>query len=383
MKNSDALERAMTRFRIQPIAPMHGGSSATTWLGRSEDGAPVVVKCLADGEGLVDGHDLETFRRKEAQIEHLRQVAPRIAECYPRTLAKTHQPDWSAYAFEYIDTPPLAEVIRENHADRGAELLVGVWHRLVTCGYTISRHRTDPERLWRDFYLDRIARRAVILRASLPACLLTAESVVVNGTVIRGLNRTCADAWDLRTHLGEAVLTVPVHGDLNLRNMLFGPAREATNGVTLVDPRGTLAYWDPYYDLAKMLFSASIFDATMASGFNVDQYGREFQISLRKARDEPLLRSVLTAIPRMASEIASAADRGTESTFPWHVALAHACHVTAEAACRLSVTQDSLGTRKNRAIGLLLFGMILLNDLLEKHADRRPLDLSEHLSLIH
>ncbi len=373
----------MARFRVLPIAPMHGGSSATTWLGSNEEGSKVVVKCLADGEGLVDGHDLETFRRKEAQIDHLQQVAPRVAECYPRTLAKAHEPGWSAYVFEYIDNPPLAEVIREHHSDRGAEVLAGVWHQLVAGGYAISRHRVNPEHLWNDFYLNRIVRREVILRASLPACLFTAERVVVNGMLIRGLSRICEDAWDLRTRLGEAVVTVPVHGDLNLRNVLFGPTRASADRVTLVDPRGTLAYWDPYYDLAKMLFSASIFDATMASGFNVEQSGYEFQISLRQARDEPLLRSVLTALPWMASEVAPSGDQHEGNKFPWHVALAHACHVIAEAACRLSVTQDCLSTRKNRAIGLLLFGMILLNDLFERHAERRALDIFEHLSLIH
>jgi len=381
MSNAVALREAAERLGIALVAPLHGGgSSATTWLGTDDRGTAVVVKCLSDVAGLLDGHDLETFRTKPKQIAYLRDVAPLVARRYPRILATVDDVHWTAHVFERLDKLPLADALGLSGGDAGARMLTEIWGRLAEEGYSQRRTPVDPNRLWHSLYMDRITRRQWLVRENAPSDLMAAPTVVINGRVIRGLDRLLAEATDLGRIFAGAELAAPVHGDLNLRNIMTDPRKPEE--ASLIDPRGTLADWDPYYDLAKMLFSASIFDAGMAGGFVIERSGPEFTVFLKQPRDSDLMRCVELSLPRMATDVRPRRTKAATSHPVSHALLAHACHLIAEAANRLSVRQDEPMRRHNRAMGLLLFGMLLFDDLVERRGRMAPEDIEEHLNLI-
>ncbi|MEV4020788.1 phosphotransferase [Nonomuraea angiospora] len=161
-------------------------------------------------------------------------------------------------------------------------------------------------------------------------------------------------------------LCFPVHGDLNLGNILVN-----TDGFTVIDPRGTLDYWDPIYDLGKSLFSLTVFDDVMESGLEVTRRIRsgvpEFDVRLLEDRtvDVALAMEFLT----MLEDLPFLSRRHRYDPF-WRerLLLVHAVHCLAEAACRIS--DDSprafgphagISARRLLAKGLHLIGIRLLN----------------------
>jgi len=218
-----------------------------------------------------------------------------------------------------------------------------------------------------------------VLREHLPE-LVEAQDLTVNGRRIPGLSALCEQARAAGRLFERATLAAPVHGDLNLGNMIL-PHDADPQALRLIDPRGVLNAFDPLYDLAKMLFSLTLFEQAMVGGYKL-------------ARDAPgvwrvapatVNRHAATGVATIAASdvfAASASAAGLETT-GWRARwlLAHAAHVLAEAPCRLSDRAEPLPVRRNRAAGLLLCGLLLMHDLLERLRRHEPLDAA-HLAAL-
>lgn len=386
----DTVPRSLDVSVIRPLTG--GGSGAYSALARDRQGRLVVLKVLAQASNVVDGHDLNAFRAKQLQVGLLQDLAPAIAARYPQVHQVGHEDTWSAYVYEHIPRPNLVEVATNAGVDRAHRALCAIWRQLAADGYSVSATRASSDH-WQRVYLDRVPRRRWILEANVPQRLLTADQVRVNGRVVRGLDATVAAASAITKLLATATLAPPVHGDLNLRNLLLAdPAPAASRSAaasrpaassaapdfTLIDPRGTLDLWDPCYDLAKLLFTLSLFEAAMASGFHVRRHGPvEYTVTLRS---NPLRQwlSRFVADARSLSEVIGL------NAAAWRAQLlfAHAAHVLSEASCRLSDRSEPKAVRLNRCLGLLLYGLLLLGDLLDQVTRLDVVDVRRHLALV-
>ena len=181
-----------------------------------------------------------------------------------------------------------------------------------------------------------------------------------------------------------------MHGDLNLGNLLTRPGRAGSGpAFTVLDPRGITSHWDPVYDAAKALFSLTLFDTAMAGGFAIDHEGsQEYAVRLR--RPSPALAGAATEFPAVLASTGffRALDR-SDPAWRRRLLYAHAFHVLAESACRLSdqthrqLPGDAAGwaARRELATGLYLCGLLLLDSLLSGPPDPES-HLHAHLACI-
>ncbi|MEU8652502.1 phosphotransferase [Streptomyces sp. NPDC048737] len=356
-----------------------GGSESVCALLRDDTGTRYVLKYLEAGADRVDGHGLGTFRAKERQQRYLAAAAPRAAARYLPVLHSEHGQGWSAYLLPYSPYPSLADTGRTVAESDFTGLLSTVLGSLVTDGYTTGCRPADRD-LWRTLYLERLPRRRWILRRHLPADLWQ-DSVVVNGRRVATMEPLCraANAPRIAALFADSRLSVPVHGDLNLRNILADPHPRDDPAFHLIDPRGTLQPWDVVYDLAKMLFTLTLFDDTMRGGCAIASPGPgEYTVALSEPSGlRHALPGFLGLLPRVWSGLAA----GGLGEGPWlpRLLLAHASHVLAESACRLSDRAAPPATRLNRALGLHLYGLVLFDDLLRRLDGHGPVDPVEHL----
>ncbi|MCA1218543.1 hypothetical protein [Streptomyces sp. 8L] len=372
------LEEAARHFGLRLAGVLKdGGSDSACALATTPDGGRVVVKCLQPASERVDGHGLKTFRAKRDQQELLGRTAPAVARSYAAVLDSAHTRAWSAYVLEYYPWPTLVEALRAG-GDL-PDLLGPVLRSLIADGYA---HITGPgpERLWQSMYLERLARRRWILERQLPADLLGDGCVTVNGRRVYGLRALLrrAGAADAGALFAGSPLSQPVHGDLNLRNILVAPP--GGGGFRLLDPRGVLTPWDVVYDLAKMLFTLTLFDDTMRTGFTVG--GSPGSYTVAAGAPSPLRASAagfLGLLPRLWTALA---DAGFPAG-PWtsRLLFAHASHVLAEAACRLSDRAEPPPVRYNRSLGLFLNGLLLMTDLLDGLDRGTAPEAASHLGL--
>jgi hypothetical protein len=364
---ANLLERAADRCLVTVDSLLDGGGSgAVTAKGRDRDGRPVVLKCLAAANDVVDGHDMASFRKKQVQVDLLSSVAPAVSCRYPALRQATHEQQWSAYVFDYVEAHPLLLTSLSHGQARAQRALVDIWSSLLSDGYRRGVRPAAADH-WESTYLARVARRRWLLARHVPEQILTGERIEINGVSVPGLDSLAAGARAVSPLFGAAQLAVPVHGDLNLRNLLLRDVNDP-GGFTLIDPRGVTQLWDPLYDVAKMLFSLSLFEAAMTSGFDVTQDGGRFYVGLTRPNPFRQWRDSFVAGLGHLRDLAQDAGLRVDHWVAM-VLLAHASHVIAEAACRLSDRAAPLVVRRNRCIGLLLLGMMLLDDLLVRVAD--------------
>jgi len=286
------------------------------------------------------------------------------------------------------------------------------YYESVDIGASLRPDGIDPERFWSDMtqvlsdllsfgylrsavsvgvghinsvHMDRLARRFWVLRKYLPGDLCDADVIVINGVRCRnplGLALAMADS-DLTHRIDPQRLYYPVHGDLNMRNILVTEDR-----YRVIDPRGTIHHWDPAYDIAKLLFSLTVWDAAMRRGFNIGR-GREWSIGVRGGRYQGYRNAASQLVPQLRSlsgfgEL-TAGDSGWES----RVLLGHAFHTLAEAACRLSAAKKRTGeagdcqfTPLELAVGHYLYGVLFLEDAVRQLEMEGAIDTEATLSLL-
>lgn len=361
-----------------------GGSGASSVLTEYGAGGLAVLKIVADRPNVADGHDLESFRAKARQVQHLRQSVPAIARHYPPVLAVLDADSWSATLTDYVPGLDLVALAERDGARQAHEALRAVWSRLSAEGYAATCQPAPAGHWLRDF-CDRLQRRRRLLEGNVPAVLLSAGPVTVNGRAVAGLDGALASARALAWVFDDSLVAAPVHGDLNLRNVVIADQpcvadRPAGAGPSfwLLDPRGTLALWNPLYDLAKVLFTLTVFDDLMESGARIARpSGSEFTVSLSAPRHQAWRRLLTPDLPRMLTEAGVTADLAVTQLL-----LAHSTHVLAEAACRISDIGQRPDARRESAVALLLLGLLLVGDLAEALGSGRTLSVPDHLALV-
>jgi hypothetical protein len=371
---------------VAAVLDPSGGSSATVWQVRTEQGLSLVVKALAERDDLVDGHDLGTFARKPRQIAAVHEVLPGLSPYYTSVIGDWRGPGWAAYAMPRYAGVPLTLPLDEEHPDVEDFLRdVGAVLRVITeYGYAQRSWPAAPDHFVTT-HLARVRRRLPMLRGHLPAELLADQAVTVNGRRCRSLPRLLAEVGAddaLIAMLRPGQLAFPVHGDLHLGNVLLRRGSPDPE-FTVLDPRGVLTPWDPIYDLAKSLFSLTIFERAITSGLRVARltgpgsHCAGYTVSFTDHRD-----SYLTAAGRFSAMLAELPYlRHLDRVDPnWRIRLrfAHACHCLAESACRLSDRKYRVFGQTRGwdacvllSTGLLLHGIRQLDELLDEVRDGR------------
>ncbi|MEO6503820.1 MAG: hypothetical protein ABIQ09_18165 [Jatrophihabitantaceae bacterium] len=382
---SDLTSQVAERLGVRVLRTMaRGGSGARTALTESDAGGLAVLKIVTARPNVVDGHDLESFRMKARQVQHLRQTVPGIARYYPPLLASLDAADWSATLTDYAPGLDLVALAARDGSRRAHDALRVVWSRLSAQGYAATSQPASADHWLRDF-CDRLERRRPLLEGNVPAVLLSAGVVTVNGRTIAGFDGAVAAARALAWVFEDSLVAAPVHGDLNLRNIVIGDQADdagrragAHPSFSLLDPRGTLTMWDPVYDLAKVLFTLTVFDDVMESGALIGRGSDgEFTVAVRAPRHQAWLRLLTPDLEQMLSEAGVTGELAVPRLF-----LAHSTHVLAEAACRISDIGQPPADRRESAVALLLFGLLLIADLAQAFGSGRRLRAADHLTLL-
>jgi Phosphotransferase enzyme family len=387
MKDSGdpALRRIAAELELRALEPLSGGGTpARLWLAETERGETLVIKLLDEGPDRVDGHDLNSFRRKPRQIEKIRNEAPELRRHYPRILAEWDEQGWAGYATPFCEgrrvTKPL-DGARPDSA-RFRQELQTILYVLTERGYGLASAPAPPNHV-HTYHVSRLRRRLPLLRRYLDPALFAREGFVVNGRRCPSLPQLVerlARRHDLLAELQPPRMWYPVHGDLNLSNLVICPERHEASASSaldfvVLDPRGILEWWDPIYDLAKVLLSLSAWELGLERGFAIRRSrtrsdGVRFDICLRDSRAPTYLAAGEGLIDLAAGLPFFAELARSDRHWRKRLLLAHAAHSLAEAACRLSDRKPrSFETAPGRAAwvelatGFALLGAGLLNDL--------------------
>ncbi|MFD0351596.1 hypothetical protein ACFQ0M_47115 [Kitasatospora aburaviensis] len=258
---------------------------------------------------------------------------------------------------------------------------------LVLDGYAVRSHPTPAGHL-EEVVVGRFLRRLPVLRRALPGDVTTAERITVNGVRCTAPHLVLERLTGRLAPLAPARLMTPAHGDANTRNVLWCARSGATEEFRLIDPRGSVEPWDPVYDLAKTLFSLTVWDPALRTGFSVRRSKHGYEVGFR----QPVFPGYRAAIHRFLPHLAS--HGGLSLLFRddpgWldRLLLTHDLHVLAEAPCRLSdrkAKPDLQGrdsTPEALALGHYLLGTLLINDLVDRLDRTGHVDAAGHLALV-
>jgi len=368
-----------------PVELTEGGSPARLVKMRTPSGM-TVLKLLVDLPGAVDGHDLASFRIKIDQISKIRHEIPELGEVYTELCDQFHGPNWSAYTMPFYANQDIVASLRAE--DQASEQFWAdielVLTDLISLGYLRADAPAPPGHI-AAVHVDRLVRRFWLLRKYLPAALTESEMLTVNGVRCRNPLRLALVLRDsgLTARIDPARLYYPVHGDLNTRNILM-----TGGGYRIIDPRGTTDYWDPAYDMAKVLFSLTVWDAGLRRGFDIDSSG-EWRVGIRGGPYRGYREAANSLLGRLRTMDAfaelTAKDPGWESRY----LLSHAFHLLAEAACRLSdIKKRASETDAHQispielAMGHYLFGVLFLEDAARQLEKEGTIDHGSALGLV-
>ncbi|WHX18822.1 phosphotransferase [Streptomyces malaysiensis subsp. malaysiensis] len=371
-----------------------GGSPARVHRARAADGGEVVLKVLAAHPGAVDGHDLGSFRGKLHQIRHITDHAPKLAARYLTVLDTIEGDGWAATTTPYLPSEDLGACLRRGDGDeelffaRNADAL----RALLTDGYGSAAHPTAPGHL-DDVHIGRFLRRLPVLEEHLPEVAGKRELVVEGrrleapAPLLRRLLETERDRLDA---LAPARLGFPAHGDTNIRNLLFATEGDANTDVHIIDPRGSTGPWDPVYDIAKILFSLTVWDPMLRLGIRIRRDGPDggWHTDFRRPVYPGYRSAAHHYLDRLDATGAPALFEG-DPHWKQRLLLTHALHVLAEAPCRLSdrKPKPDVGGRhsppEELALGHYLLGTLLLNDLAAQWSEgAADLDTDRHLAVV-
>lgn len=364
---------------------LDGGSAARVFHARSGDGTPLVLKVAVERPGLVDGHDVGAFLGKLRQIGCILAGDPRLAVRYLPVLHAVRGPGWAACTTPFYPSTDLAAPLRSSPDPTGFFALhTDLVNDLIVSGYGQTIVPADP-RFVTDVLVARIPRRRALLAGHLPPDLLDADPLTINGIECvspwRLLDSLVTDPPRWWSRIAPPRLMFPAHGDANTRNVLVGE-----DGLRLIDPRGSTDLWDPMYDLAKTLFSLTVWDPSLRLG----GYGRRGDGGWAAGFRHPPFAGYHAAADGFLDHLSAIPDfSGLMSDDPhWRSRLlfTHALHVLAEAPCRLSDPKEkrdvsgSLLAPGDLARCHYLLGTLLLNDVVGR-LNSETLDPAAHLAL--
>ncbi|NYI07590.1 hypothetical protein [Allostreptomyces psammosilenae] len=398
----DALTAAAAHLGLEiGTEILDGGSPARVHRARAADGTEVVVKVLAARPGAVDGHDLDSFRGKLRQLQHIRHRAPRLGARYLPVLHSAEGAGWAAYTTPHYPSQDLAACLRQGPGDTEAFL---ARHDAVATDLFLHGYGGDggrlaaPGRHLADVHIGRFLRRLPVLQASLPE-VGHAEELVVNGVPCRApgplLRHLLNTEGDLLDRLGPTRLGFPAHGDANIRNVLTATAGDAPGDFRIIDPRGSTEPWDPVYDLAKTLFSLTVWDPMLRLGIEAHRSagggsGRRAEYTVRFRH--PVYPGYRAAAHRFLPHLQAGELPGAlfadDPRWRDRLLLTHDLHVLAEAPCRLSDRKPKPNVDgrdsppEELALGHYLLGTLLINDLVGQLTGRAEPDADRHLALV-
>jgi hypothetical protein len=343
----DAFPALLLReLRAESVRPLEPGTSpARVWQVTTPSGQ-LAVKVLRRGAGIVDGHDIRSFLKKPAQLRRIHREMPGLSSFYVDVVGVWEHTTWAAYAMPFVEG--AAAVSPVSPPEQARDRLNHVFGVLTEHGYARTRRDRADDHV-RD-HVAKIRRRMWLLARRLPRDLLDGPRVVVNGRPCRPLGpllQAIETDPSLLRKLLPRLVSYPVHGDLQLGDVLASPVRPES--FTVIDPRGTQSYRDPIDDFAKALFSMTVFDRALASGLRI------WRTPPRRRRPASyVVRAVdpYTRYPALATsfvEMLASLPFGEELNRVdrhWQVRVAffHAFHTLEEASWRLS-------PRAPRAIG--------------------------------
>jgi len=331
----------------------------------------------------------------------LRAGTDQIKTLYPEIIQESNGEDWSWITMLWWDGDSIIEGVYTGKVtlDLFCRRLQRVLDFLFIHGYAHTITVSYPE-YSTNAYISRVKRRLqYLLRTELKPIVL-ADELVVNGVKcfnpIVLLDRIEASE-NLRRAINPPKLYFPLHGDLNLRNLLiknqFDEAEDNDLGhyIHLLDPRGEITQWDISYDIGKMFFSVSLFEALQDSSFTID-YSCESKfpkVTVQASSNwlthfEAVLTAFCTALNR-ASTFRTMLER-EEPLWQHRLLFVHACHTLAEAACRVSAHTRDPGVEEigifrtglNHAAILYALGALMLDQWYQgmiSHSLQGPEDL--------
>ncbi|GAA1394624.1 hypothetical protein GCM10009639_28960 [Kitasatospora putterlickiae] len=373
---------------------LDGGSPARVHRATTAAGEELAVKVLVPAPGAVDGHDLVSFRRKTHQIELLHTLAPRLAAHYLPVAHVLDGDGWSACTTPFYDSADLAAPLRASAQGVGE-----FFHRhtalvqaLVLDGYAVRSHPAPAGHL-ADVVVGRFLRRLPALARALPADLMNAGRLTVNGVPCEAprlvLERLTGRLADRLERLAPARLMAPAHGDANTRNVLLSARPDAAAAdFKLIDPRGSVEPWDPVYDLAKTLFSLTVWDPALRTGFSVRGSRHDYRVGFRRPVYPGYRAAIHRFLPHLASHQGLSALFHDDPAWRERLLLTHDLHVLAEAPCRLSDRKPKPdldgrdSTPAELALGHYLLGTLLINDLAARLGRPGDVDAERHLALV-
>lgn len=386
----EALQRVCDRLKFEVIEEIFdGGSAARVWLTNDSAGERFAVKILVATPGVVDGHDIDSFRLKVTQINHIRLKAPKLGKCYLPIVHNVEGENWACQITPYFESTDQAAPLRESGGEH-------VFFRnyahfvddLLLQGYGVETAASPPDYLER-VVIGRFLRRIPMLEIAFPKAL-AADNMVVNGhfciapkLLLPRLLRRAA-----QPDISPIRLGLCAHGDANTRNVLCGRETE----FRLIDPRGSTDFWDPIYDLAKSLFCLTVWDPALRLGFDIrSSVGGEtpdYTVSYQRPLYAGYKRAIEEFLPFLARQ-AGVQDVMQGDTY-WRnrLLLTHDLHVLAEAPCRLSDRKSKFGadgalsTPEELALGFYLLGTLFINELAQQLEKGDELDAVRHLSFI-
>jgi aminoglycoside phosphotransferase (APT) family kinase protein len=266
------LEAIRSKFCATSMAPINGGgSSAQLVRMQCRQGPSVVVKFQAREATLVDGHEIAALRRKVHQLRMIRRRLPALAPYCVDVLDEFEQPGAYAMVMPYCDGETLTERLRAGAAD-GESAIRRLLDVLIQHGYSTQTFTPEPHH-FESVHIDRVRRRLGVVMRRIPAVVARFRRFEINGqrtAHATELLRQLESSPELLERLAPAALALPVHGDAVLSNFIWRGPSDGGPEFTAIDPRGTLDAWDPMYDLAKVFFSLSVYDAGVGSGFAVE-----------------------------------------------------------------------------------------------------------------
>lgn len=373
---------------------LDGGSPARVHRARAADGSEVALKVLVSHPGAIDGHDLGSFRAKQRQIDAIRARAPRLARRYLPVLRQLDGPDWAAYTTPYFPSVDAAACLRTGTTAAGLAAFfaqqAAIAGELLANGYATSAVAAPPGHL-ADVNVSRFLRRLPVLERALPAAV-RAERLVINGVPCASarsvVERLLRDESGRLARMSPPRLMFPAHGDANIRNTLVGIDDPAD--IRIIDPRGSTEPWDPVYDLAKTVFSLTVWDPMLRLGpeirVHADGGTPRYELGHRHAPYPGYRAAALDYVSWLDSLAVTAELFAGDPCWRERLLLTHDLHVLAEAPCRLSdrKPKPDLAGRgsapEDLALGHYLWGTLLINDLARRLDDAGEPDPRAHLS---
>jgi hypothetical protein len=392
--DESALATVADRLGLEVGAELlDGGSPARVYRARTADGGEVAVKILVATPGAVDGHDLGSFLAKRKQIEKIRAEAPQLAQRYLPITDQLDGEGWATYTTPFFHSVDAAACLRTGD-EEGLTVFFAqqtmILQDLLAGGYRVDSVPTPPGHL-AEVHIGRFLRRLPILERALPAAVRV-DRLVINDMPCESarivLRRILDRAEDRLDRMSPARLMFPAHGDANIRNTLIGTG---PIDFRIIDPRGSTAPWDPVYDLAKTLFSLTVWDAALRLGLEINQHGTAEPAQYEVVHRHPYYPNYRAAALRYQPYLSSLPivnELFTNDPY-WQerLLLTHDLHVLAEAPCRLSdrKPKPDLSGRKSApeelALGHYLCGTLLINDLASRLARSDDLDSQAHLAV--